>query len=106
MSPSVRSPAVDGSRIRPMRPDEISIAINWAATEGWNPGRCAWASRRNGLNGMAAALVTQPATIDAVSRHVAWVSEICIDNTFSACCESNLSLLAAVLARANLSYFA
>ena len=25
-------------RIRTMRPDEISIAINWAATEGWNPG--------------------------------------------------------------------
>jgi GNAT superfamily N-acetyltransferase len=25
-------------RIRPMRPDEISIAVNWAAAEGWNPG--------------------------------------------------------------------
>jgi GNAT superfamily N-acetyltransferase len=24
--------------IRPMRPDEISIAIDWAAAEGWNPG--------------------------------------------------------------------
>ena len=24
--------------IRTMRPDEISIAVNWAATEGWNPG--------------------------------------------------------------------
>jgi GNAT superfamily N-acetyltransferase len=24
--------------IRPMRPDEITIAIGWAATEGWNPG--------------------------------------------------------------------
>ena len=24
--------------IRPMRPDEISIAIEWAAAEGWNPG--------------------------------------------------------------------
>lgn len=24
--------------IRPMRPDEIAIAIGWAATEGWNPG--------------------------------------------------------------------
>lgn len=24
--------------IRPMRPDEISIATDWAATEGWNPG--------------------------------------------------------------------
>src|SRR5258708_31581201 len=27
-----------GLRIRPMRPDEISIAVNWAAAEGWNPG--------------------------------------------------------------------
>jgi GNAT superfamily N-acetyltransferase len=25
-------------RIRPMRPDEIPIAIDWAAAEGWNPG--------------------------------------------------------------------
>ena len=24
--------------IRQMRPDEISIAVNWAAAEGWNPG--------------------------------------------------------------------
>src|SRR3954467_10837176 len=24
--------------IRPMRPDEIPIAVNWAAAEGWNPG--------------------------------------------------------------------
>jgi len=24
--------------IRPMRPDEISVAVNWAAAEGWNPG--------------------------------------------------------------------
>ncbi|KRQ88498.1 GNAT family N-acetyltransferase [Bradyrhizobium valentinum] len=24
--------------IRPMQPDEISLAINWAAAEGWNPG--------------------------------------------------------------------
>ncbi len=24
--------------IRPMRPDEISLAVNWAAAEGWNPG--------------------------------------------------------------------
>ena len=29
---------MDGLHIRPMRPDEISIAVNWAATEGWNPG--------------------------------------------------------------------
>src|SRR6201997_5561984 len=38
MSPSVRSPAMNGLRIRPMRPDEISIAVNWAAAEGWKPG--------------------------------------------------------------------
>ena len=25
-------------RIRNMRPEEISIAVDWAATEGWNPG--------------------------------------------------------------------
>lgn len=25
-------------RIRPMRADEISLAIDWAAAEGWNPG--------------------------------------------------------------------
>jgi GNAT superfamily N-acetyltransferase len=25
-------------RIRPMRPEEISIAVDWAAAEGWNPG--------------------------------------------------------------------
>jgi GNAT superfamily N-acetyltransferase len=24
--------------IRPMRPDEIPLAVNWAAAEGWNPG--------------------------------------------------------------------
>jgi hypothetical protein len=24
--------------IRTMRPDEISLAVDWAATEGWNPG--------------------------------------------------------------------
>jgi GNAT superfamily N-acetyltransferase len=29
---------MDGLRIRPMRPDEISIAVNWAAAKGWNPG--------------------------------------------------------------------
>jgi hypothetical protein len=38
MSPFARSPAMNGLRIRPMRPDEISIAVNWAAAEGWNPG--------------------------------------------------------------------
>src|SRR6201991_1054150 len=38
MSPSVRSPATNGLRVRTMRPDELSIAVNWAAAEGWNPG--------------------------------------------------------------------
>jgi hypothetical protein len=38
MSPSSRSPAKSDLSIRTMRPDEISIAVNWAAAEGWNPG--------------------------------------------------------------------
>src|SRR3954464_15979322 len=38
MCPAVRSPAMKDLRIRPMRPDEISIAVNWGAAEGWNPG--------------------------------------------------------------------
>jgi GNAT superfamily N-acetyltransferase len=38
MSPSVRSPAINDLSIRTMRPDEISIAVNWAEAEGWNPG--------------------------------------------------------------------
>lgn len=38
MTPSARSPAEDGLSIRSMRPDEISLAVDWAATEGWNPG--------------------------------------------------------------------
>jgi hypothetical protein len=29
---------MDGFQIRTMRPDEISIAVNWARDEGWNPG--------------------------------------------------------------------
>jgi GNAT superfamily N-acetyltransferase len=29
---------MNGLRIRPMRPDEVSIAVNWADAEGWNPG--------------------------------------------------------------------
>lgn len=29
---------MNGLRIRPMRPEEISTAVNWAAAEGWNPG--------------------------------------------------------------------
>jgi len=28
----------DGLTIRPMRPDEIPLAVDWAAAEGWNPG--------------------------------------------------------------------
>src|SRR5258706_13413156 len=38
MSPSPRSPAKSDLSIRTMRPDEISIAVSWAAAEGWNPG--------------------------------------------------------------------
>jgi len=29
---------MDALAIRTMRPDEISIAVDWAAAEGWNPG--------------------------------------------------------------------
>jgi GNAT superfamily N-acetyltransferase len=29
---------MDRLNIRPMRPDEIPLAVNWAAAEGWNPG--------------------------------------------------------------------
>ncbi|MGJ4994619.1 GNAT family N-acetyltransferase [Bradyrhizobium sp. HKCCYLS3077] len=28
----------DGLAIRPMRADEIALAVDWAAAEGWNPG--------------------------------------------------------------------
>ena len=38
MSATIPSPATDGLHIRPMRPDEIPIAVDWAAAEGWNPG--------------------------------------------------------------------
>src|SRR5215471_10158451 len=38
MGLSARSPAASDLRIRPMRPEEVSIAVNWAAAEGWNPG--------------------------------------------------------------------
>ncbi len=31
-------PATDSLRIRILRPDEIALAIDWAAAEGWNPG--------------------------------------------------------------------
>jgi GNAT superfamily N-acetyltransferase len=37
MASSVRSSG-ENLRIRPMRPDEIALAIDWAAAEGWNPG--------------------------------------------------------------------
>src|SRR5450631_3267881 len=38
LSPFVQSPDMNDLSIRTMRPDEISIAVNWAAAEGWNPG--------------------------------------------------------------------
>src|SRR5262245_8476420 len=54
-------------RIRTMRPDEISIAIDWAAAEGWNPGLADAACFANGdpegfligeLDGAAAATIS------------------------------------------------
>jgi hypothetical protein len=33
-----RSFSSDGLLIRPMRSDEIALAVDWAAAEGWNPG--------------------------------------------------------------------
>jgi GNAT superfamily N-acetyltransferase len=38
MTQSAGYPDTDGLRIRPMRPDEIALAVDWAAAEGWNPG--------------------------------------------------------------------
>ena len=38
MSPPTPSPATEGLHVRPMRPEEIAIAIDWAAAAGWNPG--------------------------------------------------------------------
>jgi GNAT superfamily N-acetyltransferase len=35
---SAGSPAMTDFSIRTMRPDEISLAVDWAAAEGWNPG--------------------------------------------------------------------
>lgn len=35
---SASSPLTGGMRIRTMRPDEIALAVDWAAAEGWNPG--------------------------------------------------------------------
>ena len=38
MTPSAPSHGENGLSIRAMRQDEISLAVDWAATEGWNPG--------------------------------------------------------------------
>jgi hypothetical protein len=57
----------NGLRIRTMRAEEIAIAVNWAAAEGWNPGLaddvCFAAADREGffigeLEGEAAATVS------------------------------------------------
>src|SRR5215217_7235480 len=40
--------------IRTMRPDEISIAVDWAAAEGWNPGLAHAGTRVIGLDGVTA----------------------------------------------------
>ncbi|WP_024520306.1 GNAT family N-acetyltransferase [Bradyrhizobium sp. Tv2a-2] len=37
MPPSALS-AANGLSIRTMRPEEVALAVDWAATEGWNPG--------------------------------------------------------------------
>src|SRR5215472_9910334 len=34
----LRVAGADGFHIRPMRPEEIALAADWAAAEGWNPG--------------------------------------------------------------------
>jgi len=38
MTPSAPPPANSGLSIRTMRPEEIALAVDWAAAEGWNPG--------------------------------------------------------------------
>jgi GNAT superfamily N-acetyltransferase len=38
MTPPTSSPADNGLAIRTMRADEIALALDWAAAEGWNPG--------------------------------------------------------------------
>ncbi len=38
MTRSSEHPDANRLLIRPMRPDEIELAIDWAAAEGWNPG--------------------------------------------------------------------
>src|SRR5690242_14044232 len=38
MTRSVGHPETGGLCIRPMRTDEIALATDWAAAEGWNPG--------------------------------------------------------------------
>src|SRR5712692_8111306 len=30
--------SADDLHIRPMKPDEVALAVDWAAAEGWNPG--------------------------------------------------------------------
>src|SRR5262245_58891589 len=38
MSLSVRTTDATDFIIRPMRTEEVSLAVDWAAAEGWNPG--------------------------------------------------------------------
>jgi GNAT superfamily N-acetyltransferase len=38
MTPSASPPPINGLSIRTMRREEISLAVDWAAAEGWNPG--------------------------------------------------------------------
>src|SRR5579871_1869834 len=35
---SLSSSTTDRLRIRTLRPDEVPLAVDWAAAEGWNPG--------------------------------------------------------------------
>jgi GNAT superfamily N-acetyltransferase len=38
MAPSAPSPTTNALSIRTMRSDEVALAVDWAAAEGWNPG--------------------------------------------------------------------
>src|SRR6185436_7930699 len=38
MSDEMSDAMSDGFRVRVMRPDEVGLAADWAAAEGWNPG--------------------------------------------------------------------
>ena len=67
MGSSARSQDPEELRIRTVRPEEISIAVNWAAAEGWNPGladdACFAATDREGfligeVDGVPAATVS------------------------------------------------